>query len=172
MNSEDMVDFLSDVWERNIEPYYQSEPIEQRGTMEKNIPFGEYVKIVVADSFRDDIIRTKNDQLLMLCNDKAECDFYKKTFAYIAKLAKDKEIGLEFVYMNGDNNEVFFTTNFQVQGLIMARQPHFYIYLNGYKYKRPKDFDLPFKFENLVNWLKVRKIFNTHRHSHQTSIQR
>ena len=80
--------------------------------MEKNIPFGEYVKIVVADSFRDDIIRTKNDQLLMLCNDKAECDFYKKTFAYIAKLAKDKEIGLEFVYMNGDNNEVFFTTNF------------------------------------------------------------
>jgi len=147
IKKEDIIQFKSDVSLRNIEPIFLSEPVEKAGTLEGEVQNGILVKKIVADIFRDEIIRMKNDQLLMLCNDKEGCNFAKQTFSWLANLVKEQGQELEFVYMNADLNEV--------SGLTMARFPFFYLYLKDYKSKKPKDFDLPFNMENLASWLKT-----------------
>ena len=72
------------------------------------IGHGEHVRRIVADAFREEVTKSKNNQVLMLCNDKEGCDFQKKSFAWLANRSKLAGEPLEFLFMNADINEVTF----------------------------------------------------------------
>jgi hypothetical protein len=99
--------FLDEVRNRNWPAMFLSEPLGRMGPMTE-IGHGENVRRIVADAFREEVTKSKINQVLMLCNDKEGCDFQKKSFAWLANRAKLAGEPLEFLFMNADINEVLF----------------------------------------------------------------
>lgn len=88
---------------RSIDPIYLSEPVELMSIL-KGAEQESNVRKIVADSFKKEVLKSDKNQILMLCNEKERCDYFVQTFIYLSNLMKGT--GVEFLFMNGDYNEV------------------------------------------------------------------
>jgi hypothetical protein len=133
-------EFIEDFRAGRIPEYLISEPVQ-----EKDLYLAESnVLVVTGDEYREKIIRSKDNFIVMFCSSPEACEVSLSSYKLLSKKT-DSGI-LRFAYVNAEKNEV--------RGIHHRRFPNFILYVNGHK-AQPKVYDLDLDFPTLTGWLNV-----------------